>query len=190
MRLVHLSILASTLMGGCIIYEEKVVVRGDRGDECCSDDPGQGWDDPAAEPLYWLTPALAAPGETLIVSLQSDQAIDWASVDDLYFYGDVSVCTMSARDDELLVTISVSPESPEGPVDMLIIFAEGEPSYVPAALTISGAGGGEATGDPADGSGGGGSGSGDGGGSGGSGDPSDGSSGDPADGGDDWGCGF
>lgn len=183
MRLVHLSILASTLMGGCIIYEEKVVVRGDHGEEYCDDGPGSdGWDDQDIAPMYWLTPGIAAPGETLIVSLESDQAIDWESVSDLHFYGDVSVCTTSARDDELLVTISVSPEALEGPVDMLIIFGEGEPAYVPAALTISGAGGGDGTEDPTTGDPT-------------TGDPGDGSSGDPSDGSDGGadggtGCGY
>ncbi|NOY25713.1 MAG: hypothetical protein GXP62_07545 [Oligoflexia bacterium] len=94
----------------------------------------QNGDHPAAN--FWLEPDTAAPGESLIASLQADVAFDWSSVQDVVFYGDVIPCTTQAREDELLITITVNADAAPGPVDLLIELNDGGAIWVDGAMTV------------------------------------------------------
>ena len=90
--------LLVALTSGCIVYDDKCPNTGFDGDDHWS------WDDTGGEevvqPQFWLTPAEGAPGETLILSLQADQEIDFAGIEDLTFTGGLTLCTTQAREDE------------------------------------------------------------------------------------------
>ena len=136
MRVPTLALLATTTLGGCVIYDE--------GGPCgfCGPKGGAGVDtgvgDLAAEPVFWLDPATVEADTTAILSLQSDQAVDFATIVDLNFLGDLSVCTSTAREDELLVTVSAGATL--GPVDLVITTEDGTSYFVDNALTIVEAG--------------------------------------------------
>ena len=84
-----------------------------------------------------MTPDVAVAGETVILSLQSDEAVNFDTIEDILFLdGDISVCTMSARDDELLVTVAVSIENAPGAVDLLIDFEDGSHLFLEAGFTV------------------------------------------------------
>jgi len=115
-------------LGGCVVY-----------DNDCPDDKHLGGGGLEAEdPAYWLTPDVASPGDTFIGSLESDQAVNFEAIADIQFYGDVSICTSQARDEELILTIAVGVDSPPGPVDALIVMEDGSRVLVTEILVIDG----------------------------------------------------
>ena len=112
-------------------------------------DTGGSHDDLSSS--FFLTPAEAGPGDTLIVSIESESPdVDFAAVQDLLFTGDLRVCTTSARDDELLVTLYVEEDALPGAVDLVIDFGNAERIFVEDAFVIVGdgddAGGGSGSG--------------------------------------------
>src|SRR5690349_2472162 len=105
-----MSLFALASLAGCIIYEKDVIHHGPH------DCPGCGWydtgdsgDTGGAEPVetaWTLNPGEIQVGTTEILSLTSLPASDYGAIASLEFYGALTVCTTSVRDDELLVTLS------------------------------------------------------------------------------------
>lgn len=158
-------ILIASLVGltGCIIHDNDCTDDGfwsddDPSDGGAQDDDGDGWPDEPGDDTddgsdlgFSFDPATLAQGQTAIVSLTAQVEFDWSAVAELQLYGDVEPCTMSARADELLVTLSVYDAAALGTVDMVIELQDGRAFWVDDALTIVAAGDGS-TDDTGDGS--------------------------------------
>ncbi|MFT4977872.1 MAG: hypothetical protein ACI8S6_003779 [Myxococcota bacterium] len=111
-----------------------------------------GESDPYADLSFRLSPDVAQAGDVFITSLVADGVadFDYGLIAELDFYGDVQVCTMQARGDELLISIGVSGSAPTREIDLVVVLEDGETIYVEAALTILGSeGGGSASTDGA-----------------------------------------
>lgn len=90
---------------------------------------------------FSLAPDVAQAGEVFITALVADADsadVDYSRIEDLVFYGEVQVCTMQARGDELLVSIGVAGDAPSREIDLVVVMDDGETFFVEAALTILG----------------------------------------------------
>ena len=169
------ALFAAALSTGCIVYDDACPKTGFGDGEGLAGDSGI---DEAPAPEFWLSPAEGDAGDTLILSLQSDQPLDYALVEELDFTGAITVCTTQARADELLVTIYIDEAAEAGEVDLLIDMGGQDRFFVEDAFVVFGVAGSDDGSDGSDGS------------DGGSGDGSDGSTGDGSDGsGGGGGCG-
>ena len=125
-----LSIFVATLCGCSRTCEQPI------------EDSGVLQDDAVEQELsFFLSPDTAQAGEVFITSLVlEDDVGDFAydRIEDLVFYGEVQVCTMHARGDELLVSIGVAGDAPSREVDLVVVMDDGETFFVDAALTILG----------------------------------------------------
>ena len=131
MRTITLSAL--TLLSACVY------------DNNCPD-PQQGLGEAALDtgseeglisPEYFLSPDAGMAGDTVILSLQSDQAVDFLAIEEIRFLdAEISVCTMTARDDELLLTIAIPEDELPGGIDMIIHLEDGENIFVEAGFTV------------------------------------------------------
>ncbi|RME26473.1 MAG: hypothetical protein D6798_06640 [Deltaproteobacteria bacterium] len=150
--------LALASLGGCIIYDAPC-----DGDETWSDGSGHGQAgqgdaldtgaDVEQDLGLTMVPDTLAQGETAIVSLVADRPVDWSTVTDVQFYGDLTPCAMQPRDDELLLTLSVAPDARLGGVDLVVETEDGDAWWAEDVLFIVEAGDGGADGSGADGSG-------------------------------------
>lgn len=99
-------------------------------------DTGAG-DEHAITPEFWLTPNEALPGDTIIVSLESDDdTVEFAAVEDLFFTGGVRICTTSARPGELLITLYVEESAELGPIDLVVDFGGADRFFVEDAFFV------------------------------------------------------
>jgi len=136
-------LFTAAALSGCAIYDNDCPEGVERGslDTAASDvddidQPGQ------ADPEFWLEPGVVAAGDTTILSLRSDEALQFDAVLAVEFFGDVTVCTSQAREDELLVTITVDDSVLPGALDLLIEFNDGERYFVDSALIVTESAGG------------------------------------------------
>ena len=113
---------------------------GDPPCDCEWLDTGGVGGDAQEELTFLLSPDVAQAGDVFITSLIADgtDAFDYARVEELVFYGDVQVCTMQARGDELLISIGVSDSAPTREVDLVVVMDDGETHFAEAALTVLG----------------------------------------------------
>ena len=110
---------------------------GDGGTDTGADTGGDTAEpDPAL--LFTLSPDLVWAGETDILSLTANQTFDYASIADLEFLGDVTICAFEAREDELLLTVSTDKLVAPGAVDLLIRMSDGENHLADDILTREG----------------------------------------------------
>ena len=125
---------ALTLLGAtACIYDNNCPDRQRTGQgELLDTGDAEGLDSPE----YYLTPDVAMAGETVIVSLQSDQAVDYEAIQEISFLEDISVCTTTAREDELLVTVAVHEAVIPGAVDLIIELEDGSHIFVEAGFTV------------------------------------------------------
>jgi len=130
MRTLSLSIL--TLLSTACIYDNNCPDRQRSGSGVADTADEEGIDSPE----YYLSPDASMAGETIILSLQSDQAVDFEIIETLSFLEDISVCTMSARDDELLLTISIHETVLPGAVDIVIELEDGSHIFVESGFTV------------------------------------------------------
>jgi uncharacterized membrane protein YgcG len=182
------SVAALSLLGGCIVYDNECPYSD--GDHSYGDHDYDNGGDDVIQATYELTPGTISPGEVIISSLVSDMALDYETIVEVEFTSSqIRVCTTTARDDELLITIGATDSAAVGFVDLVITFEDGSSEVVQDALEVVSVG--DDPGNPNDGSGGGSGGSGDTGDgtSGGSGDTGDGTSGGSGGSGDDSICG-
>lgn len=141
MRLATLAALFATTLNGCVMYGGKCRHCGMMGDDTGTPDDGEdeGGDDDDSDvededPNFWLLPSQVEAGASAILSLQSDQDLDFTTVEEVTFVGDVTICSEQAREDELL--LSVVAGSTLGTVDLVIEFGGGSTWFVDDALTI------------------------------------------------------
>ncbi|MDG1482673.1 MAG: hypothetical protein P8R54_23985 [Myxococcota bacterium] len=135
MRHLTLSIIAATsLFSGCIVYDNECAYEEGYGDHEYDHDNR----DDVVEAIYDLTPNTIAPGEVIISSLISDMALDYNTIVEVEFSSsDVRVCTTTARDDELLITIGATDAAMEGYLNMIITFEDGTSERIAEALLVS-----------------------------------------------------
>ena len=125
-----------SLFSGCIVYDNECPYDEDHeyGDHEYDHDNR----DDVVEAIYDLTPNTIAPGEVIISSLVSDMALDYETIVDVEFNSsDVRVCTTTARDDELLITIGATDVAIEGYLNMVITFEDGTTEQLTEALLVS-----------------------------------------------------
>ena len=68
--------------------------------------------------------------------LRSDDVIDWSQIVAITPYGDVTICNFMPLYDELLLTVKVTDEAPEGTVDLIVEYSNGDIDLVEDGFTI------------------------------------------------------
>ena len=140
---------------GCIIVE------GEKSEQSDWEEWDTGWDDeeswegedsqdgqdveeaeddtPGPENVdgtYYTVPSEAAPGDVFLSALRSDDAIDWAQIVSITPYGDVTICSFMPLYDELLLTVKVKDAAPEGTVDLIVEYSNGDIDLVEDGFII------------------------------------------------------
>jgi hypothetical protein len=145
--------LATSLFGslsGCIIYDGTGTCGppwkdgwGQDSGESGAEDSGAGGQDGQdsaveEEPaLTWsLSPAEGSPGQTLILSLRASEGVSYGNIDEIWFLGDLTVCTMEARSDELLMTVTIAEVAKEGAVDLVVEMSDGDSFLLEQAFLV------------------------------------------------------
>ena len=101
------------------------------------DDSGDtGAADALVETEYFFSPDAAMAGETVIISMRSDVSVDFSAIVEVSFLEDIGVCTMTARDDELLMSISIDEAVIPGAVDLVVEMEDGSHAFLEAAFTV------------------------------------------------------
>ena len=85
---------------------------------------------------YYTVPSEAAPGDVFLSALRSDDAIDWSQIVSITPYGDVTICNFIPLYDELLLTVKVTNEAPEGTVDLIVEYSNGDIDLVEDGFVI------------------------------------------------------
>jgi hypothetical protein len=127
-------ILAASLLGGCIIHDNDRVGSDGR------DGTGPSHDGEGEVSPYQLIPDVAEAGTTIIVSVQSNLDVRLGDVTGLFFFGDVEAGAMQAREDEVLVTVTIPLDAAPGSVDLLVEYEDGHGDFIDGAFTIFGEG--------------------------------------------------
>ncbi|MFT5681465.1 MAG: hypothetical protein ACI8RZ_002371 [Myxococcota bacterium] len=129
------ALAAASLFSGCIVYDNECPYND--GDHDYGDHDYDSDDDVIAA-AYDLSPNTIAPGEVIISSLVSDMALDYDTIVEVEFTSsEVRVCTTTAREDELLITIGAVDTALEGYLDMVITFEDGTTEQVEDALLVT-----------------------------------------------------
>lgn len=142
----RLALISLSLTTGCVLYDGECKDElwadtgwGDDGwSEEDTDESGDDHDDGAAGVGFTLSPAQGLAGSTFITSLEADAVFDFSQVSDVWFFGDVSLCTKASRSDELILTLSIDADAELGVVDMVVEMEDGERILVGGALNILG----------------------------------------------------
>ena len=129
------AVLTASLFSGCIVYDNNCPDRGyDHDGEYGYD---HDYDNEAPVAVYDLEPNTIYPGEAIISSLVSDMALNYETITEVSFNDDlIEVCTSTAREEELLLTVAASEFVLPGFVDMVITFETGEVVLVEGALEV------------------------------------------------------
>lgn len=85
---------------------------------------------------YYTVPSAAAPGDVFLSALRSDDTIDWTQIVNITPYGDLKICSFMPLYDELLLTVEVSDGAPEGTVDLVIEYSNGDVDLVEDGFII------------------------------------------------------
>lgn len=141
-RPTSLALVCLSLTTGCVLYdgECKDEFWADTGweDDDWGDDGWDDGDDAETAIAFTLTPAEGLAGSTFITSLEANEVFEFGQVSDVWFFGDVSLCTKSARTDELILTLAIDAEAELGKVDMVVEMEDGDRILVEDALNILG----------------------------------------------------
>ena len=103
-----------------------------QGEENTEEDPGPE----NIDGTYYTVPSEAAPGDVFLSALRSDDVIDWSQIVAITPYGDVTICNFMPLYDELLLTVKVTNEAPEGTVDLIIEYSNGDIDLVEDGFVI------------------------------------------------------
>ena len=133
---------------GCIIVE------GEKSEQSDGNEWDSGWDEsesseddgtedveeetPGPENVdgtYYTVPSEAAR-ERILVCTRSDDAIDWAQIVSITPYGDVTIWYSMPLYDELLLTVKVKDSAPEGTVDLIVEYLNGDIDLVEDGFII------------------------------------------------------
>jgi len=134
--LVPAILIASTT--GCIIYDERIVYPEE---EWSQDEVVDVVEDNMPEELpaeFNLAPSEGAAGDTVIVSIMSDYA-PMDGVTGIEFYGEADIAiraTQVRSASELLVVMEIPEGTPEGAIDMLLLFDDYDASWLEDAFYI------------------------------------------------------
>jgi hypothetical protein len=139
------------LLAGCVIYDTrgKCAECGD-GDRWWDEDSGRadheeptpddtdadGDPDGDAETSFVVDPSEIEVGQTLIASLTSTEAFDFAGVTSVELYGDATLLATDIRSDEVLLTVSVAVDATPGTIDLVLVNADGSAELLNDAIAI------------------------------------------------------
>lgn len=85
---------------------------------------------------FYTVPSSAAPGDAFLSALRSDSTVDWSQIVNITPYGALSICEFTPLFDELLLTVQVDADAPEGTVDLVIEYANGDVDLVEDGFVI------------------------------------------------------
>ena len=130
--------LLTVLLTGCYFGDY------DSHPECW--DCGQMWD--SGEYYYdddydegesiRVEPDEIAPGDAIIAAIVGDGQVNFERAVEIHFLGDIDVITFDVHNEQvMLVTIYAAMQAAEGPVDMMIEYANGEADFLKGALQIT-----------------------------------------------------
>ena len=85
---------------------------------------------------FYAVPNEAAPGDVFLSALRSNDTIDWSQIVAITPYGDVTICSFMPLYDELLLTVKVKDEAPEGTVDLIVEYSNGDIDLVEDGFVI------------------------------------------------------
>ena len=125
--------LVTAVMSGCIIHDNDCErPEGELTFDTGEMDPGA-----VGQFTFSLSPDQGVVGDTFITSVASDDDVNFAEINEVFFLGEVTMCTTQARQGELLMTISIDEQAEEGAVDLVIGFEDGTAYLINDALFIS-----------------------------------------------------
>lgn len=161
MRTLALIGLVTAGLSGCVVYEKDRHGDDDYedgyddldGDENGLEDSGLG-EDGDEEPAVTLAfyPSEAEQGQAFIGYLTvTEGELELSAIEELSFYGDVEVVSYDIRDDEVIISLDVSPNAVLGEVDLLVDMGGNDVIWMEAAFTIFEAGSGGTDGGSTDG---------------------------------------
>jgi len=123
------TLACTSLAGGCLIYDNKEPRNGKSSSDT-------GITETETEDSYWLVPDEIVVGEETITAIRADGDVDYSSISELYFLGEVDVLTSQARSDELILTVVIHPQEQAADIDLVIQFADGTAALVESAIVI------------------------------------------------------
>ena len=86
-----------------------------------------------------VNPDEIAPGEVSITSIVSNGAVSFEGAVEVDIFGDIYVIAIDTHNDQVIVvTIYAAVQATEGPVDVLITYANGASELLEGALAITG----------------------------------------------------
>ncbi len=135
MRFNSLIVLPAIAMAfsGCIYYESD-----GSGYDCYDGDCAGGGDfEVNTEVDLSFAPDHVEVGDSFIGYLtDATGETDMNSVADVQFYGDVAASSWDARQDEIILSLTVDAEAVEGEVDIVVVFTDGSTAWLDAAFSI------------------------------------------------------
>ncbi|MEZ4319600.1 MAG: hypothetical protein R3F61_18940 [Myxococcota bacterium] len=139
-----LPLALSFALGGCIVYDEKLVC--DDGtpvpdnptfNPCTSSGPDHT-DVPSDDPTFTLTPDAGSPGETVIVFVEADGPV-LGDIELARFFGpsDLEVTATAANGDAgLVVTVEIPANAAPGANDLLLEPTTGAAIFLEEAFFV------------------------------------------------------
>ena len=137
---------------GCIIVEGEKSEEADLDSWDTGSEESEEWGDDSGESdqstddentgpedingTYYTVPSEAAPGDVFLSALRSDDGIDWSQIVAITPYGDVTICSFMPLYDELLLTVKVKDAAPEGTVDLIVEYSNGDIDLVEDGFII------------------------------------------------------
>ena len=139
MRYGTLALLLSSL-GGCIIVDK------DHHDGPGPDEAWEtGWYDGGSPDAYsWtFSPDVVGRGEISTLLLSSVPDFSYWDVSEVETFGGIEVCSTSPVRGGVQVVVSVAKDADDGPVDAVVVDAEGDSAWLSHALLVEGEGEGD-----------------------------------------------
>jgi hypothetical protein len=144
MRTIIALLLGTTAIGGCVIYDEKLVYEdtateaiGDNGPER----PGEGTDDtdaPAPSAALMLFPSAAVAGDLAILSLCAD-GVNLEEIFEISFLGasEIDILTTGGRGEgEFLMTVDIPLDSDRSSNHLLVELTNGTTLFLEDAFAV------------------------------------------------------
>ncbi len=132
--------LVSAAASGCVVYENDHAGNDGYDEDYTYGDDGvddSGDVDATPELAMGFHPDQAEQGEAFLGYLSvSEGELDFDTVEAITFYGDVELQDFDVRDDEIILSVAVSPDAVTGDVDILLEFGGNQAFWAEGVLTI------------------------------------------------------
>jgi hypothetical protein len=133
MRLNHLSLLAGSLLSGCIIVGD--MPKGTWDDTGASEfEEGEGEGEPVT--TIHITPEQLEMGRKDAFMVTTEPAIEYELVSDVFALDGAEVLGFQPTDEALVVTIGAPEGSEPGPITLILEYADGTIEVAKEAITV------------------------------------------------------